>query len=227
MEELNKEEKLELANEICKKYFDKNFGTVSKADFETLIFDKFIKHYQNSKEKFDDYKLSKELGITQSRVRSLRERKELKYPTKNFNWKDEFNKILINAKYDESTHTIKVIVDDVNVMNEIRHYIENNGWYDEVSLNKKLLSLPIGCCVDLLEDEFDFKNINKKCFKTIEKDSSDEVKKFLKDLTKDGLKNFLMNASKETIKTVLNSFTFGVGGTALEEFFKGIVKIMG
>ena len=230
MIKLKEEEKIKLADEICKNYFDRNFGTLSKSDFETLIFSKYIEHLQNSGETIKDFKISKELGITQSKARSLRERKELKYPSKNFNWKKEIEKELKNAKYDEKNHSVQIIIEDVNAMNEVRNYIEENGWYNEVTLNKKLLTLPIACYIDIFvnQDEFESAvNINelKKSLKKYENDD-DNVIEFLSNLTKDGLKKFLMNASTEIVKAVLSSLIFNSKGTVLEYVLNCILSII-
>ena len=75
--EFTSEEKNALFDKIAAMYFNKNFGSTQKADFETLLFSEYIEHCLRFKLPFDDYTISKELGITQSRVRSLKERKEL------------------------------------------------------------------------------------------------------------------------------------------------------
>lgn len=212
------EEKERLFDLIEQRYFRGNFGEMSKADLETLLFSEYIEHHLRNGLKYDDYTLSKELGITQNRIRTLKERKELKYPHKGFDWRQAFLETLPAAKYDEKTHLIKVIVEDVNVMMEVRHYIEINGWYDEWSLNRKLLSVPLGCFFDLWKDEFNTENLfNEETKQAIqeysEKDLPEQdasaVKQFLKEFTADGLKGFLISASKEVLLAVLGTLPFG------------------
>ena len=113
----------------------------------------YIEHCIRNNIPYDDYTLSKQLGITQSRIRSLKERKELKYPHEGFEWKTVFAESIKNAKYDENDHYIKVIIQDINVMSEIRHYIEEKGWYDECSLNKKLLRIPFDCFLEICSED--------------------------------------------------------------------------
>ena len=153
--EFTDNEKIALFDKIAALYFKRNFGSTSKVDFETLLFSEFIDHCIRSGISFDDYTISKELGITQSRVRSLKERKELKYPyLVDTKWKEAFVSALKNARYDEHDHYVKFIIQDINVMNEARHFIEEKGWYDECSLNKKLLRIPLDCLTEIcLEDE--------------------------------------------------------------------------
>lgn len=146
-------EKQSCFDKISELYFCKNFGSTSKADLEVLLFSEYIEHCIGAGKPYDDYTLSKQLGITQSRVRTLKERKELKYPHEGFDWRVSFADSVKNAKYDESDHYVKIIIQDVNVLNEARHFIEEKGWYDECSLNKKLFRLPLDCFVEICVDD--------------------------------------------------------------------------
>jgi hypothetical protein len=222
------DEKIALFNKIEALYFDKNFGSTSKADLELLLFSVYIEHCINKGEPYDDYTLSKSLGITQARIRSLKEKKELKYPRDEFKWEDAFAKAVETAKYDDNDHYVKIIIQDINVMNEVRHFIEQKGWYDECSLNKKLLKIPLNCFVEIcskdnglneLFSEEAKHNINK-----LELEESALVD-FMKDFSKDGLKTFLMKGSKETICTVLKALPLPASG-ALSVAFSLLVKAM-
>lgn len=212
-------EQKELAEKISEAYFRQNFGSMSKADFELLLFSEYLSHCMNAKEKVDDYTLSKSLGITQTRVRALKERKELKYPDHSFEWRDDFVESVKNAKYDKNDHYVKMIIQDVRVMNEVRHFIEEKGWYDECSLNKKLLRIPLACFTDICIDDSSihelFTSEAKKKVKSISKSDS-EIEKFLTDFTKEGFKTFLMRAGKEAILSVISFLPFG--GVAKEAF---------
>lgn len=206
------EEKVTIFDKIAELYFNRNFGSMSKSDFETFMFSEYIEHCLRNDIPFDDYSLSKELGITQSRIRSLKERKELKYPYKDFDWKSVFADSVENAKYDEKDHYVKFIIQDVNVMNEVRHYIEEKGWYDECSLNKKLLRIPLDCFIEICVDDDSINNLfnedAKKAVEKIEK-SDNRIAGFLKDFSIDGLKAFAMSAGKEALLAVLQCLPFG------------------
>lgn len=213
-------EKVAMFEKIAALYFNKNFGSTSKADLETLLFSEYLEHHLRNKEPFDDYTLSKELGITQTRVRSLKERKELKYPYEDFTWRDAFADSVKYARYDENDHYVKFIIQDINVMNEVRHYIEENGWYDECSLNRKLLRIPLDCFVEIcLEDvsvsELFTPETKQKVKKIASADNA--LLELVQDFSKEGLKSFVMNASKETLLSVLMCFPFGgIAKTAFE-----------
>ena len=223
------EEKIIVFDKIADLYFKKNFGSTSKADFETLLFSEYIEHRLRNELPFDDYTLSKELGITQARVRALKERKELKYPYEGFDWKISFAKSVKNAKYDESDHYVKFIVEDVNVMNEVRHFIENKGWYDECSLNKKLLRLPLDCFVEIcIEDKSVSSLFSPETKNKIEKikGKNNSIKELLTDFSKEGLKSFLMSAGKETIALILDCIPFGGVAKVAFGFLREAIKGM-
>ena len=206
------EEKQSCFDKISELFFCKNFGSTSKSDLEVLLFSEYIEHCISSGEPYDDYILSKQLGITQSRIRTLKERKELKYPHKDFDWKTSFAGSLKNAKYDETDHYVRILIQDVNVLNEARHFIEEKGWYDECSLNKKLLRLPLDCFTEICIDDESLAAVfsleAKKNIKAIAK-SNNDIRSLLNDFTKDGLKNFLMSASKQAILSVIPLLPFG------------------
>lgn len=222
------EEKISLADKILDGYFRKNFGSMSKSDFETLIFSEYINHCIKNHEKYDDYTLSKQLGITQSRIRALKERKELKYPSEDLNWEDSFADAVTNAKYDKSDHYIKLIIEDVNVMNEIRHYIEQRGWYDECSLNKKLLKISLDCFVEIclkdVNENLVFSDDAKKNMKKL-LDSENEIKAFFDDFSKEGLKAFMGRSVKTLLSEVVSILPIsGFGGVALKTLASIIEK---
>ncbi len=220
----SEEAKIELADLIINNYYNHNFGHLSKSDLELLLFDQY---YNVAKEK-TDYELSKSLGITQTRVRTLKERRILQLHNGECNWKEEFIKAIENAKYDDTCKKIKIIIQDINVQNEIRNLIEEKGWYDDYSLNRKMIQIPLACFIDICDDLDDDGLITKEIKKTINTlkkyDSDNAIKEFVSDTTKDGLKNFVMSASTETMKLVLDLLPFGgLAGKAIELLVKKIL----
>lgn len=229
MVEFTTTEKNVLIEELTNLYFNRNFGSTSKVDLDTLMFSAYIEHRLNAGEPYDDYTLSKELGITQNRVRSLKERKELKYPREGFVWEKAFAEAVANAKYDPNDHYIKMIIQDINVMNEVRHFIEQRGWYDECSLNRKLLRIPLDCFVEICTEHSDFVDVfSCEAKENIEKLKHEEsvVKDFLQNFSEDGLKAFLMSASKEVICRVLPMLKFtGFAKTAFDFLITAVEKM--
>ena len=83
-------EKAKMFDEITAHYYNHNFGSFSKSDIDLLMFkfflEKEIENNVNGDNLLDynsvsDYEISKKLGITQQRVRTLKIKKQLIYPT--------------------------------------------------------------------------------------------------------------------------------------------------
>lgn len=147
--EFSKEEKIAFFDEIASHFYEANFGQMSKADLELLMFrfylEKMISTYQNEDGTIDynkcsDYKISKELGITQQKVRNLKVKKELVYPTK-YDWKAALARITENARYDKETGKVTLNIPDPNLSIEIQNFIEEKGAYVEMQLNSKILQI--------------------------------------------------------------------------------------
>ncbi len=225
MREFDDSFKLRVFDKISAEFYDRNFGSFSKADLETLLFSEYIEYLIEKKESFDDYTISQQLGITQSRVRALKERKELKYPIGEDYWENSFAKSIEKAQYDEDKKRIIIPISDVNVMIEVRHCIEEKGLYDEYQLNRKLLTINMGCflelCVKLSERDV-FSDEAKKRIREIEKnrDLEDDISDFLNDFSVNGLKRFVTNASPKVVCEVIGKLKYG--GIA-EAFAKALI----
>ena len=223
MIEMDDNSKLRAFDKVASEYFDKNFGSFNKSDLEVLLFSEYIEYLIRSGYRYDDYSLSKELGITQSRVRTLKEKKELKYPIGKDYWKENLAYEFKYAKYDEEHKRIVIPIEDVNVLIEVRQFIKELGWYDEYQLNKKLLTLRIDCfadlCSSLSETNIFDKDTQRKLDKLKKADSSGTVEKFLLNFGKDGLKEIMLTASKDILVEVLRLLPFGgVAGRLIDGF---------
>ena len=80
------EAKAKAFDQIAEKYYFSNFGTITRCDFDVLMFSIYIEQMltknQNDILSISDYSLSKQLGITQTKVSNLKVKKELLYPMK-------------------------------------------------------------------------------------------------------------------------------------------------
>lgn len=145
------EDKIAAFNVIAEHYFENNFGTMSKSDFEVLLFSIYLEQILKGKPNptaYSDYTLSKQLGITQSKVNNLKIKKQLQYPRKTFDWRLAFEMDMENASYDKGC--IFINISDINVYLEVKNAIEENGGYIEVQLNRNLLKVKIQYFLDLI-----------------------------------------------------------------------------
>lgn len=221
---------------IADSFYKRNFGTTSKTDLDCLLFAILLKHCREHHRDFGDYYLSKQLGVTQSRIRSLKQKSALRYPSiiDNLDWQREFVQCIKDAKYDDVSKLVKVCVRDVNVLIEIRHFLEEQGGYDEYQLNPKLFQ----CRLDLFlllcqsldggQQHFDKEQTAKLTAlkKTLKKDSAkDGLQQIISGDLKGGLSKFVLNAAKEGICMLLQLLPFGgIAGDALKLLIEVINK---
>lgn len=226
----SEEEKQSAFDRIASRYYNRNFGMMSKTDFETLLFDIYIEHLLCNKLNFDDYSISKALGISQSKVRSLKIKKELQYPHEDFDWVDAFSKEIIKASYDDLTKIVTIPISDPNVLVELRYYIEINGWSDIHQRNPKVFSCRIDdfikLCNSLSGRELEISDETAKKLRQIEKAENNQraINKICSGAVEDGLKELALGASKEILLSVLKALPFGgFAAVAIE----AIIKVIG
>ena len=74
------ESKAKAFDTIAEKYYFSNFGSISRSDFDTLMFSLYIEQilfkHQDDFSAYSDYTLSKQLGITQTKVSNLKVKKQ-------------------------------------------------------------------------------------------------------------------------------------------------------
>ena len=141
--------KAEAFDKIAEMYYCENFGTASKSELDLLMFsiymETLIKKYSDIDNTLDynacsDYKIAKKLGVTQERVRSLKVKKQARYPH-DFDWRKSLKKLENNIVYDESKKRIIIPSRDPNLYYEIMNFIEENGGYIEIQKGTNYLQM--------------------------------------------------------------------------------------
>ena len=141
MIDFSAQEKEAAFDAISSCFYEQNFSTLGKADFELLMFHILLQHLQTSNQPTDDYSISKLLGITQQRIRNLKIKHLLRYGQEQ-DWKEELaNTALQHPHYSNNDQIITLSFDDPNVMIEVQHFIEENGGFIDFSFNPKLLRM--------------------------------------------------------------------------------------
>lgn len=180
------DEKVKAFDDISMLFYNSNFGSASKAEIELLMFHIYLEKLINKLKDKDglinykecsDYKISNDLGITQQQVKSLKIKKQLRYPTNDFEWKRSLASLTKYARYDQASHKIEIGIPDPNLYIEIKNYIEEMGGFIDIQLNSKLLKMRAEYYIDLivsLEDEASRKEIIKELKKQIKKSGKDE-----------------------------------------------------
>ena len=230
--------KEKLFDEIADLFYKQNFGTASKSDIDLLMFKIYIEELieqnkDNDKDntidynKISDYKIARHLGITPQKVRSLKLKKELVYPQKDFEWKYSLRRLLSDERRIRiDNNSIKISIPDPCLFLRIQEHIEEHSGYVDIQLNNKLLVVPISDFLDLVnlvctEDEY----------RTIENTISDIYNTSIKnpDNTKDiydklkAISEFAKNTTEAITNIVL---LFQPTGMAIKTI-KTIIELIG
>ena len=190
---------------IAQNYYFGNFGTMQKSDFDVLMFSIYLERILEQSEEdmnaYSDYELSKLLGITQSRVSTLKVKKQLKYPYTGFDWKRSFQRVSKNARYENGK--IKIHIPDKNLFLELQNAIEKEGGYVEIQLNSKLLQVSPEYFVDLMaavSEEKDRKIIRKKLRDKLRAAENKKDIQYIEELTPE--ENLKRDCEKKSVNLI-------------------------
>lgn len=103
----------------------------------SLLLDQILDQSEEDINTYSDYTLAKQLGVTPSKINSLKLKKQLQYPYESFNWKVSFQRCCKNARLDGGK--IKINLRDVNLYYELKNQVEIMGGFAETSLTRNLL----------------------------------------------------------------------------------------
>lgn len=143
------EKKAEYFDQIAQLFYKGNFGAATKSEIELLMFsilmDEMIDHNQDSSGVLDykacsDYKMAEMLGIPESRIKTLKIRKQARYP-KEFDWKKSFESLKDLIVYDIDKKRIIIPVSDPNLYLAIKNVIEENDGYIEIQRGSNILQM--------------------------------------------------------------------------------------
>lgn len=176
---LSDEEKVKAFDQIAELYYNRNFGTASKAETDLLMF-KFYYDAMLSRSRKEesgiidyhacsDYKIGKQLGLTEQRVRNLKRRKELVYPSEDFDWMRELANLLSDERcVNVENGSVIISIPDPNLYAAIEDFISDKGGYLNYHLNSKVLDIKIEY-LTALAVEFEDEATKKKIMKEVGK----------------------------------------------------------
>lgn len=178
--------------EIIQTYLNRGFGSMNKNDFEVWIFNEWRKLQDND---LSDYQISKELKISETKVKRLKYEADLKYSSDNDEKKlqEQFFELLKNAKYKKENSKIQFVIKDKLLRGYINDCLEKDGRFIDSSFNSNIVSIHVDDFSFLL-DEFEYvdkEEILKEAKNRAESyhdfpvKFSDIIKEKLKDLGKE------------------------------------------
>lgn len=145
--------KAQAFDKIAERYYFRNFGTMQKSDLDVLLFsiyiEEILKKSEDNINTYSDYRLAKLLGISQSKVSSLKVKKQLQYPYPEFDWKKSFKRVCANARYEKEK--IWINLRDKNLYYELKNQIDEKGSFVETTLTSNLLVISVSDFYELSE----------------------------------------------------------------------------
>lgn len=222
-------EKINIFDELCNLFFERNFGRTSKSDIEAFMFHYYFnRKVEKSKNdegiinynKCSDYVISKDLGITQKKVSNLKVMDRLLYQ-EDLDWMDDFKRLIKNATYDKTTQYISLHIPDPSLFLEVQNYVEERGGYIEKQLNKKLLRIKAAYFIDLvLQNEPD--DINRKAIIKELKKQLNESDKGNSVFDQKNIVNSLLNHGNNIVQAISLLSTMISTGNILYESLNSI-----
>ncbi|MBR4345768.1 MAG: hypothetical protein IKP75_02360 [Oscillospiraceae bacterium] len=177
--------KAEAFDEVAKMFYEQNFGTATKAEIELKMFSIYIEamleryRSQDGVMNFNacsDYNIGKTLGIPQDKVKTLKVKKQARYPYR-FEWRDSLLSIKDRIIYDEDKNKIIIPMPDPNLYNEIRNFIEEHDGYIEIQRGSNVMQMRPEYFFILLysaiDDQEDKENIKKEFLKQLKEKNED------------------------------------------------------
>lgn len=225
-------EKIRLFDDLASRYYQQNFGTMLKADIDVLLFSAYLNHRLDASLPCDEYTISVDLGIKETRVRSLMESKQLKYP-REIKWREDFVALVPNARYQSAQQLVQMPIPNVNLMREIRHYMESKGWFNEYSLNPKLFQCRLDFFLELccsLDGEVSMTEADKQALQELQANAAEPEQNIIEmfrngDIT-GGIKTLVLNSSEDIADDLLEKIPVigSLAKTAIRDFVKHVKK---
>lgn len=188
--------------DIIQSYLERGFGSMNKNDFEVWIFNEWRKLQDKN---LSDYAISKELKISETKVKRLRYEADLKYSSDNDEKKlqEQFFKLLENAKYKKENSKLQFVIKDKLLRGYISDCLEKDGRFMDSSFNANMVSIYVDDFSFLLEQ---FSKVERK--KIIERAKKEaEANHDFPITISDILKEMLINLAEEKLGDKLVNFT--------------------
>ena len=207
----NDADKAKAFTKVAEMFFDQNFSSASKSEIELLLFSLYmeatIEHSKLPDGTVDygtisDYEMGKELGIPQEKVRSLKIKKQARYPVE-FDWKEALLSIKSNVRYEKEK--IIIPVRDPSLYNEIRNFIEDHGGYIEVQRSGNVIQIRPEYYFMLIYEDLN-ETDKEKCRKSL-----------IKELHRQNIKNEIKEGTdyKDVLKCASTIAKYGIKGLCM------------
>ena len=130
-------------------YLKRGFGSMTKRDFEVFIMHQLLQGKLKGK---SNYEISRELRISEAKVKNLIYETKLKYPsTDDRLLLENFIDCLLKTKSKLENGQIKFIIEDVATRKYLDNLLKQNNLYSDTSFNSELVVIKPQSLCNLLK----------------------------------------------------------------------------
>lgn len=188
------------SKELLNTYLQQGFGSMTKHNFELLIYHLLANKTDLLKNK-STYEISNLLSLPESKVKNIQLESYLKYDHKNH--KNCIDKIIVkiqeaDIKPELDGNKIKFTLDNAILKREFEYAIKKSGYSVDHSFNKDIVSIKLISFISSLKmiDPKKAKSIENTTIELI-KEAFKQEKKLLKEINKMSLPEIVKKHSKE------------------------------
>jgi len=183
-------DKEQFATEFIRHYATRGFGSMTKNDFEVLIFN-LLRKYGDLKD-MSNFELSLDLQIPETKVRRLAYESDLKHGRlTEADIREQFFAIVSQSKLRADLNKIEFVIENKFIRTSIGAQLKKLGHYADSSFNSEITRIHIESFIDLLAyyyPEQAIKRIEQECRNAVSDDKGEAVtfklilRKFLEGL---------------------------------------------
>lgn len=198
--------------EIIQAYLERGFGSMNKNDFEVWIFNEWRKLQDKD---LSDYQVSKALKISETKVKRLKYKADLKYSFDEEQLLNKFFKLAEKANYKKDGDKLLFVINDKLLRQYINNILEESGRFMDSSFNSNIVSIYVDDFSFLLEK---FNRIDKDKILERAKEKAETnhdfpqtipgiLKEMFLNLSKEKLGEITTNSIIDFIKYIKQEFT--------------------
>ena len=159
-------------------YVNNRFGSMTKSDFETLIFASILKNSDLAH--LSNYQLSRELKISEAKIKKLKYECDLKYENKttteyNREKFSQLNKLLENVLFKASNNRIEFIIEDPSLRKFLENLLKQHNRYSDTSFNTEIVKINLSDLELILSSSCENKRIIKEIINKAEKELKTKI----------------------------------------------------
>ncbi|TRX70679.1 hypothetical protein [Carboxylicivirga sp. M1479] len=210
------------ASEFISNYKTRGFGSMTKNDFEVLLFNLLRKH--GNLKGLSNFEISLDLQIPETKVRRLAYESDLKYgQLTESDVKEAFFKIVANSKLRSDLNKIEFVIENKFIRTSIGAQLKKLGHYADSSFNSEVTRIHLDSFIDLLAFYYPDKAIERivrECNQIIGSNKDHGIG--FKQLLRKFLEGLAEESGKKVVDIGAAYFTGGAENVAL--LVKQLVK---